>query len=55
MKDVEKVIQIKVINSKDNTLTNHWLTEEQFEMLKKAVAYLKDTELDYLFSIIRNN
>ena len=55
MKDVEKVIQIKVINSKDNTLTNHWLTEEQFEMLKKAVAYLKDIELDYLFSIIRNN
>jgi hypothetical protein len=55
MKDPEKVIQIKVINNKDNSLVNHWLTEEEFELLKKAVAYLKDVDLDYLFSIKRIN
>jgi hypothetical protein len=55
MKDPEKVIQIKVVNSKDNTLTNQWLTEEEFEMLKKAVAYLKDNDLDYLFSIKKSS
>lgn len=54
MKDPEKVIQIKVVNNKENTLVIHWLTEEEFEMLKKAVAYLKDDNLDYLFSIKRN-
>lgn len=54
MKDPEKVIQIKVINNKDNSLTNHWLTEEEFEMVKRAIAYLKDSDLDYLFSVKRN-
>jgi hypothetical protein len=55
MKDPEKVIMIKISNHKDNSLTNHWLTEEEFEMLKKAVSYLKDNDLDYLFSIKRTN
>jgi hypothetical protein len=54
MKDPEKVIQIRVVNDKEKTLVNHYLTEEEFEMLKKAVAYLKDNDLDYLFSIKRN-
>lgn len=51
MKDPEKVIQIKIVNTKGNTLTNHWLTEEEFEMVKKAIAYLKDSDLNYLFSV----
>ena len=55
LKDPEDIVRITIINTKENSLVNEWLTEEEFELLKKAVAYLKSDELDFLFSIKRIN